>query len=444
MQPKITGNMNNITEAHQNKVIIVTYGFPPYVKSLGGSIRMLKLAEFFVVKGLDVVVVCASTPHRDSFGYDDVLKKIRTIVCHDPLASLSQQASQTGNDAPVSSMVKKALMSRLRRWVKPLALDLLVPDSGVLAVSGMVRAVEKELVEASGTVTLITSGPPHSVHLVGREIKAKNPYLKWIIDYRDSWNGTSLFRKKNSLLQKYNAFLERECLFKGDHLTYISNPILNKAEVVASLPLSDKATLITNGYDERLVQKFVSRSLVPRQQLRVGYFGALDHGPASYRDPSCIFNVLEVLAEDEIQFVVHGPSTLDEEWKKRLGKRLLNGGKLDHSEAIEQMGEMDALLLLHTREDGADEVITGKVFEYISTGLPIIAIGPREMAVNTLLADDVAYHWVSNQNSDGIKALFKKLIANHSIGQRLYRDPGYIRGYSRTAQHEKFIELVRK
>lgn len=73
------------------KVFIATYGFPPYLKSLGGSIRILKLAEYLHEQGFDVTVVCARTRHFDTYGYDETLAKIKTIACDDPVATMSSR-----------------------------------------------------------------------------------------------------------------------------------------------------------------------------------------------------------------------------------------------------------------------------------------------------------------------------------------------------------------
>jgi hypothetical protein len=103
---------------------------------------------------------------------------------------------------------------------------------------------------------------------------------------------------------------------------------------------------------------------------------------------------------------------------------------------------MDALLLLHTREEGADEVVTGKVFEYISTGRPIISVGPASMAVNQLLQSDPLFHWIDHRDEAGLTALFRSL-SQRTESQRNERRPDMlIRSFSRTAQHEKFLRLL--
>lgn len=427
-----------------NKIIIATYGFPPYLKSLGGSIRILKLAEYLMDQGHDVTVVCAKTPHTDTFGYDALLSRIRTIACDDPVASLASRVAEPNTG--IAPEGRARLKHRVRQWSKAFILDAMVPDTGVLVARQMLAAIRSEISAATAPVTLITSGPPHSMHLIGQRLVRQHSGLRWIMDYRDSWNGTSLFRKRNRLFQRLNQAMERRCLRAAHHLVYISSPMLAKAERIAGCSLSSKATLIANGYDESLLRDMPSATPRPASGaqghcLRLGYYGAADHGPASYRDPAVIYRALLQFPAQSVQFVVHGPSTLEADWVARLGPRLHDGGKLAHAQAIRSMFEMDALVLLHTREEGADEVVTGKVFEYIATGRPIISIGPANMAVNALLKADPSFHWVDHRDEAGLVELLRSLQSACQAGGSV-RPDHLIRSFSRTAQHEKFLGLM--
>jgi glycosyltransferase involved in cell wall biosynthesis len=427
----------------QPHIIIITYGFPPYTKSLGGAIRMLKLSEYFTANGFDVSVVCVSTRLNEAYGYEETLSKIAVKTCADPFAYFARSSASLprGNNSQKSS-VWSQIRARSVQRLKQIILDFMVPDSGCLTIHSMISMVAKEVSNIDGPIVLITSGPPHSMHLVGHAIKKNFPQVRWIMDYRDSWNGTSLFRKKNRLLQFFNSSLEVKCLLGADHITYISGPMLKKAEAVASGSLQHKSTFISNGYDERLQPRPCPPRDANEMPLRVGYFGMIDDTKGGYREPTCLFEALNLLSNGSIQFVVHGPSVLGPEWGSRSGQSIVNGGKLSHSEALKQMNEMDALLLLHTCEAGADEVLTGKVFEYIATGLPIISVGPREMAVNALLKDDEAFHWASHLDVNGIAEIFQKLLLAKEAGELHHRHPEKILIHSRTRQHEKFLRLV--
>lgn len=427
------------------QIIIVSYGFPPYLKSLGGAIRILKLADYLIAQGRDVTVICAQTPHFDTFGYEQTLSRIKTIACKDRLATLSRRAeSSTAGAVVAGAPPRSGSWARLQRRLKDVVLAAMVPDIGLPVTQSMFAAAKREIDSSKAPVTVITSGPPHSVHLVGKRLKHRYPNLTWIMDYRDSWNGTSLFRKRNRLLQRLNLSMERNCLVQADHLSYISSPMLPKAEAIARQPLTEKATLIANGYDENLLDARVATPSTDTKpmSLRIGYYGAIDHGAASYRDPAVIFRALQTLPEEAVQFIVHGPSTLEAGWEERLGRRLKNGGKLPHDAAVRSMFEMDVLLLLHTREEGADEVVTGKVFEYISTGLPIISVGPSGMAVNELLKDDPCFYSVDHRDDAGLAALFESLAQRAAVPGAPRRPAEAIRAFTRSAQYAKFLRLL--
>ena len=430
------------------KVFIATYGFPPYLKSLGGSIRILKLAEYLHEQGFDVTVVCARTRHFDTHGYDETLAKIKTIACDDPVATMGSRLTQNtnGQSETTTPTARAGLGKAMARKLKAAVLEVMVPDTGLLVTSHMTRAILDEISVLTEPITVITSGPPHSIHMVGRRLKRLRKDVHWVMDYRDSWNGTSLFQKRHRLTQNINQRIERSCLKQADHLTYISSPMLKKAERIAELALSEKSTLIANGFDERLAPAQAAQTgdnteSTQRHDYRIGYFGVLDFGATSYRDPAVIFRALSSL-EDEVKLVIHGPSSLEPGWQQRLGDRLVDGGKLSHTEALIAMTTMDALLLLHTRDEGADEVVTGKVFEYISTGLPIIAVGPKDMAVNALLARDPSFYWVHHHDAVGLSELFVQLRNATRSSTPIRRSPEVIRAYSRTAQHEKFLRLL--
>ena len=434
---------------NKRKIFIATYGFPPFLKSLGGSIRILKLAEYLQEQGFDVTVVCARTGHFDTYGYDETLARIKTIACDDPIAKATSRLNKgaSGQKESVTSAAKAGLGKQVTQILKAAVLDVMVPDIGLLVTNRITRVILSEISNLTGPITVITSGPPHSIHLVGRRLKRLRKDIQWVMDYRDSWNGTSLFQKRHPWAQSINQRVERSCLVQADHLTYISSPMLKKAERISEQILSTKSTLIANGFDERLAPAQVAEALsnhgrTQGQDYRIGYFGVVDYGATSYRDPAVVFKALSSLSDDAVKLVVHGPSSLEPGWQQRLGVRLLDGGKLSHAEALTAMTTMDALLLLHTRDEGADEVVTGKVFEYISTGLPIIAVGPKEMAVNTLLAGDPSFHWVHHLDSAGLAELFVRLRDSAKDNAPIRRSPEVIRSYSRTAQHEKFLSLL--
>ncbi len=417
-------------------VLIVTYGFPPHIKSLGGAVRMLKLAEYLQKNGCAVHVLCARTAYFDTYGYDELLASLEVTYVDDPVAFAGTRVFGGSRDRSKEIKTQQHIKSRLKQFV----IDVLTPDTAVLAISRM-RKIARTIVAAQPNMTVITSGPPHSAHLVGHWLKEHFPLIQWVADYRDGWNTTSLFRKRNSLLQHLNERFERRVLTRCDHFTYISSPMLNKAQPLSGISLSAKAHLIANGFDTNSLE--LLRNLKPQAgPMRLGYFGAIDDGKDSYRNPACIFNAITSLSALSIRIELYGSIQISAAWQAKLGDRLVIGPRLSHLKAYEKMTSMDALLLLHTREDGADEVVTGKVFEYVATGLPIVSVGPSNMAVNKLLSDDASVFSADHTSQSAIRDVLMHLVDCKTRNDMPKRDQRRLGFFSRDKQFEKFLHLI--
>lgn len=423
----------------EKTVLIVTYGFLPHSKSLGGVLRMLRLAEYLQNRNCKVYVLSASNSHNDSFGYDKLLKSLNIIYVPDKFALAT---GRSGNG--VLENKEQSLITRLKGWIKtklkPIILELLTPDTGIFVVKQMVSTAA-ELIKSNPHITVVTSGPPHSVHLVGSSLKKQFSSINWIVDYRDSWNGTSLFRKKNKVLQKINERFEKSVLSGCDSFSYISEPMLKKAKVYSKNLSNSNSFMIMNGFDIGVLNSFKNKPL-NKGPLKIGYFGAIDTNSNGYRNPDIIFDVLLKNPNIDLKLEFFGAVTISKKWQRKLSKRIHIGSNLSHPDALQKMNSMDALLLLHTREEGADEVLTGKVFEYIATGLPIIAIGPKNMAVVKMLEGDKGFFTASNISSNEIVSVFEKLVLLKKKSLLPLRNRDDILQYSRDQQYEQFFDLV--
>jgi glycosyltransferase involved in cell wall biosynthesis len=400
---------------------------------------MLKLAEYLQDSGCDVHVLCARTLHNDAYGYEQLLSSLKVTYVDDPLALVGSRVFRGEIDRKPSQYLK--ISYKLKHWFKKLLLDILTPDTAVLMLNRMYKVAKKNI-EFSPHATVITSGPPHSVHLIGRRIKQNYPQVEWCVDYRDSWNATSLFRKSNRIAQWLNKYFENGILNKCDHFFYISKPILIKSQKIFDYPLENKSYLVANGFDKSqfLIEEIPQGNLGP---LRIGYFGALDDSKESYRNPTCVFHALADIPEDSIRVELYGAIKLRPEWQAILGQRLVVGKRLQHEEAINKMKTMDALILLHTRDDGADEVMTGKVFEYIASGLPIVSVGPKHMAVNELADSDPTILSVDHNDVQGIRSLLSWLVVSKVNLKMPKRQKERIDIFSRDTQFEVILKLLK-
>lgn len=394
--------------------------------------RMLKLAEFLAERGHRVHVLAGRGREHSDFGYGATLQRLNIHYVDDP-------ALRIAGGAPGRERAKPTVAAHLKAMIRPIALELATPDTGVLAL-GRFIAAGKKLIREHGITTIISSGPPHSDHLVALVLQSRHPEIRWIADYRDSWNGTPLFRKRLAPMQWLNLALERAVLKRANHVSAISPPMLDKLTVLAGGGFDvSKLKLIMNGFDSNIKPPSVGLSnILP---LRIGYFGAIDDRADSYRNPATFFEALSNCPES-VRVELFGPARFETDWQQRLNGRLVVHGTLPHAEAAARMAEFDVLMLLHTRREGADEVITGKVFEYLSSGRPILSVGPADMAVNAMFAHDPLFFSVDHDDVERQIGLLSRLAerkANGDLGTRTDHD---IAQYSRQAQYERLLAML--
>jgi glycosyltransferase involved in cell wall biosynthesis len=418
----------------KNSVLLVTRGFPPYAASLGGAMRMLKLAEFLTERGYDVHVVAGKGRWYGTFGYDALLGRLNLHYFDDPVMARSGpvQAAAEGESRPAG----------WRGAFKPLINEVLIPDTGVLGLPRL-RTCAQAVIERFGITRVISSGPPHTDHLVGLLLKKRyGNAIRWIADYRDSWNGTALFRKRLAPLQAINRILERAVLRGADMVTYISPPMGGKlSRIAACKGIESKCHLVMNGYDAAMALRSAPPWHCDDGPLTIGYFGAIDDRTDSYRNPSLLLRTVAERSLD-VRFEFYGTARLAPEWQLVLGERILMGGVLSHDEAFRRMQQCDVLMLLHTQPDGADEVITGKVFEYLLAGRPVLAIGPACMAVNSVLDELGAGLQVEHDQPRALVEALEQLIRRKRHGQLESAIPPGLTKYSRQAQYERLVELL--
>src|SRR5690606_24179404 len=174
------------------KVLIITYYWPPSGGS--GVQRWLKFAKYLPSYGWEPHVF---TPENPSFGVRDPSLQ-RDVppeaeVIHfpiwEPYDFFHRIAAWTGSKknagatalAPAGS---KSFFGKLSTWIRG---NFFVPDPRIFWVRPSAKFLPDYLKD-NGIQTIITTGPPHSVHLIGLKLKEKLPHLRWLADFRDPWS----------------------------------------------------------------------------------------------------------------------------------------------------------------------------------------------------------------------------------------------------------------
>ncbi len=359
----------------KKKVLIITYYWPP--AGGPGVQRWLKFVKYLPDFDIEPIVYIPENPTYpilDSDLENDVSKKVTILRkrIFEPYAIASIFGS--GKIKKISKGIiphqrKQSFFERTSLWIRG---NLFVPDARVFWVKPSISYLDK-FIKANKIDTVITTGPPHSVHLIGLGLKKLNK-ITWIADFRDPWTTIGYHKalKLSPQAHQRHISLEKEVLTIADSIIVTSRT--TKAEF--SKITTKSIEIITNGYDSEKIHK---KALDTKFSLaHIGSF-------LSERNPRILWKALKELVKEEQGFADNlelklagaiSPIILGNIEEFGLTKFLNNLGYLSHKEAVVEQRSAQVLLLIEIDSEETNGIIPGKIFEYMVSGRPIIGIGP--------------------------------------------------------------------
>lgn len=231
--------------------------------------------------------------------------------------------------------------------------------------------------------------PVSTTHNIAYEL-SKWSGLPWVADYRDPLQSRYDNNAKNYDFVAHR--IERKTLLNADKVVFTTK---RASTLYQSLYPDIKLSnfhVIENGYDEG---NFAS--LTQQQNERVGFFSLL-HSGAVYengRDPQAIFSAISTLkrkgkiSNNNFELAFRGlPSAGPyESVLSELDITDLVAFKpsISYKDSLEEMMQASALLII--QGPLFNNQIPGKLFEYIRTNKPILALTPNNGATGLLLKD---------------------------------------------------------
>lgn len=360
----------------QKKLLIITYYFPP--AGGPGVQRWLKFVKYlpeFDVQPIVYVPENPTYPIIDEGLVSDISENV--IVLKNKIWEPYQLASvfSKKKTKKISSGIfphqkKQTLLDKTFLWVRG---NLFIPDARVFWVKPSVSYLEKYIME-NNIDTIVTSGPPHSLHLIGLELKERLK-VKWFADFRDPWTTIGYHKalRLSSYAAKRHKKLEHKVLNSADAIIVTSKTTKTEFQAITNKPIS----VITNGYDMENVEK---QTLDPK--FTMAHIGSF----LSDRNPNFLWGCLVELLHEIPDFKSHleikligavSQEVLDSIQEFNLNSYLNLLGYVSHHEAIAHQKKSQVLLLIEINSDDTKSIIPGKLFEYMVSNRPIIAIGPQ-------------------------------------------------------------------
>ncbi len=424
-----------------HKVLIISYYWPP--SGGPGVQRWLKFVKYLPEFEIHPVIYIPKNPRypiTDSSLNQEIPENItiyknKIFEPYFYAGFLSKKKTKQISSGVISdenpSFIEKVLL-----WIRG---NMFIPDARKYWIKPSVRFLTG-IIKKEGIDTIITTGPPHSLHLIGLELK-KNLDIKWLADFRDPWTSIGYHTKLRltKASQRKHRQLEKEVANGCDKLLVTSNTTKAEFESITTNPVH----VITNGYD-------IPESELPFSALdkkfTLSHIGSLLTG----RNPDNLWKVLsEIISENETFRKAFQLNLIGVVGQDVLNCINDNGLEfytriieyVTHEEAVNYQRRSQLLLLAEIDSPQTRGIIPGKLFEYLAAKRPILAIGPEQWEGGEIVKSTNS-GIVCNYNSVAdLKAVILKWFHLYQQGNLMVSSVN-IKEYNRRTLTAKLAELL--
>jgi len=386
------------------KALIITYYWPP----AGGSgvqrwLYFVKYLHHFGIEPIVFTVANPSYPILDTKLETNIPKgtKILHQKIWEPNNFLGKKNKKTGAGF---LQQKPSGFQKLTQYIRA---NYFIPDARKFWIKPSVRTLKKYL-EKNPVDWIITTGPPHSVHLIGLDLSQKTN-TKWLADFRDPWTEIDYFHQlplTKKSLQKHQT-LENNVLSRATIVSVVGKSMREKY-----LATNPNCHVITNGFDDDDDDSQESVSLDSLFSLT--HIGMLN----ADRNPILFWKTIRLILDENLEFEkylkINLIGKIADEVKisireYNLEKYISYTNYIPHDSILKHQKKSQVLLLFINQVPSAKSIITGKVFEYIQAKRPILALAPIDGDLATILSESQSGKVVAFDD----QSLLKKVLLSY-------------------------------
>lgn len=425
------------------KILILTYYWPP--AGGPGVQRWLKFAKYLPEFGFEPVIITvnpekATYPLRDESLLAEVGEGL-AIYRTDTFEPFGAYQKTTGRkEVPFSGFAnesdKPGPRQKLAKFIRG---NFFLPDAR-RGWNKFAFAKAEELLKSHDFKAVITTGPPHSTHLIGQKLQAKYK-VKWLADFRDPWTDIYYYNElyPTALAKAIDKRMERKVQESADAIASVSADMKRLFEAKSKKISSEKIAVLPNGFDEA---DFEIWSAPENEFFTILYSGTVTH---KYRIETLLSVADNIAAEGKkLRLVFAGKQ--DEIVQKQLAG-LQNAvvvlkGYVSHKEAVQLLKVTDALLLAIPDLPDNKGILTGKLFEYLAAQRPIICLGPTDGDAAAILRESNAGETFEYANETAIREHLENLYQNWQQKITPTFNAGVVQSFSRKAIAGQLAEII--
>lgn len=421
------------------KVLIITYYWPP--AGGPGVQRWLKFVKYLKDFGIEPILYVPENPHYPLIdGSLEAEVPEGLTILKQPIrepykfAKLFSKNKTQKISSGIIEEKKQGFLEKTMLWIRG---NFFIPDARIGWVKPSIKYL-KSYLEINPVDAIISSGPPHSLHLIAYGLN-KEFDIPWLTDFRDPWTSIGYHKKlklSKSAQQKHKR-LESMVLQKCDAVLVTSPSTKRQFECITKTPI----TVITNGFDVDLIP-------APERdtEFTISHIGSL----LSERNPEILWKILSELIQENKEFAakfkLQLAGTVSEDVLKSIEAHGLNAflknfGYVSHQEAVNLQKKSQVLLLIEIDRIETRAIIPGKLFEYLASRRPILALGPRESDIEYIIKTTQSGSFFDYSQKEKIKNIILSWFKNYQNENLVLNSQG-VAAFSRKKLTEKLSDVL--
>lgn len=388
-------------------LLVITYYFPP--SGGPGVQRVLKHVKYLRQYGWNPIVFTVRDADYPAFDYslmDEIPKDVEVIrsKIFEPYNFYRKLTGKKPGEPVDVNIIKKedAKLSIRERFIEFVRGTFFIPDARI----GWYFTAKKELKQVIKNFkidAIYSSSPPYTCSLLAKYAKFKLK-VPWVAGFRDPWTEFIQAPPRWFLPKHIDKSMEKSVFIAADIVEVAWLGIQKDAtQKYPDLPIS-KFVHIPNGFDSEDYPRIEKSE---NDVFTLTYTGSM-YGK---RNPKALFNAIEFLLNEkkivkeniQLNFIGRfGKEVHQMIEETSFNERINRISYLPHSESIHKLLESDSLLLIVDESKESEEIVPGKVYEYLGTYKPLLVIAPERGAIADLIQETGAGLIAHQSNVVGI------------------------------------------
>jgi hypothetical protein len=418
------------------KILVISYYFPPL--GMGGVQRTAKFCKYLSRFGYEPFVL-TSAP-KSYYAFDNTLLE--------ELESNNVKIFRTGESEPQKEKFRQINFKAelKRKLLSKLGQVFLLPDTKILWKS---KALElgREIIKFNNIDLIFATAPPYTDFLIGKEL---SEYFKipLIVDYRDAWYDCPYNYYATPVHKLIHKKFENGVLKKADKIITINEKIKDLIETRYESAKKKGVEILSQGFDPEDIEKageYAEKLKSGKNRMRLCYAGSFFNLMTPEYFLKAMKIVFDKIPEAKENIDAYFIGLFPEEHKETIERFGLKNNIVitrykNHRECISFMLSSDILWLMIGKSDSSGMISTGKLYEYIGTGKPILACLPDGVAKKSLSGYG-AEKICEPDSPEKISECIIEFYNQYKENKLPAGDKEFIKKYNRIILTEKLTEL---